>query len=423
MKVWLVSHAYAAPVNHDKLRALAALPGFELTVLTPARWPTAFGTLEPPAWAPSYRIIRSRVLLDGHAGVCYYRDGWRELRAAKPDILHAEVEGGSLAALQCVVARAAPVVLFTWENLRGPRRLFARAIERVVLRRVAFVLAGNQAAQARVQRLGVSPARVAVLPQFGVDSVRYARGDGAAVRARLAQSRGAPASPARAEHVEGKGRRSGPPRPQTDGVRSRGTPGFPGGPERWGVWGAMSGPPIPIVGYVGRLVPEKGVDVLVEAVDRLDVQLLIVGDGPERSRLERRAAAWPPGKAVFTGAVPHEEVPDYLAAVDALVLPSRSTITWAEQFGHVLIEAMAAGVPVVGSASAAIPEVVADAGLLFPEGDVAALRAQLRTLLADDALRGTLIERGRARVARCYTHEIIATAQRDVYERVRADDL
>jgi glycosyltransferase involved in cell wall biosynthesis len=420
VKVWVVSHAYAASVNHDKLRALTSLPDLELTLLTPTRWRTMFGLLEPPASAPSYRIIRSRVLLDGHAGVCFYRDGWRELRAAKPHILHAEVEGGSLAALQCVAARVAPVVLFTWENLRGPRRLLARTIERVVLRRVAFVLAGNQAARTRVQRLGIPAERVAVLPQFGVDPARYARGDGTAVRARLALSRGAPAPAARPERWEAWVALS---RPPTAGGMSRGVPGFPGRPERWGAWGALSRPPIPIIGYVGRLVPEKGVDVLIDAVEPLDVQLLIVGAGPERARLERRVAAWSPGKAVFTGAIAHEAVPDYLAALDALVLPSRSTRVWAEQFGHVLIEAMAAGVPVVGSASAAIPEVVADAGLLFPEGDREALRVRLRTLLADDALRGGLIERGRARVARCYTHEVIAAAQRDVYERVRAHDL
>ncbi|MGH7332879.1 MAG: glycosyltransferase, partial [Candidatus Rokuibacteriota bacterium] len=207
MKVWLVSHAYAAPINHDKLRVLAALPGLDLTVLTPTQWRTPFGLLEPPASASSYRIIRSRVLFAGHAGVCCYRDGWRELRAAKPDILHAEVEGGSLAALQCVAARAAPVVLFTWENLRGPQRLSGRIIERVVLRRAAFVLAGNQAAQARVQRLGVPPARVAVLPQFGVDLARYASGDGAAVRERLAKSalvsRSGPGGPGSPERVGG----------------------------------------------------------------------------------------------------------------------------------------------------------------------------------------------------------------------------
>jgi glycosyltransferase involved in cell wall biosynthesis len=364
MTVWILSHAYAASVNHDKLRALAALPDLDLTVLTPARWRSALGELEPPTSALPYRMIRSRMFLNGHAGVCVYRDGWRQLRAAKPHILHAEVEGWSVAALQSVVARVSPVVLFTWENHRGPRRPLARAIERVVLRRVAFVIAGNLAAGARVRRLGVPAERVAVLPQFGVDPARYAAGDARVLRARLG------------------GRR-------------------------------------PVVGYVGRLVGEKGVDLLIDAVEPLEVQVLVVGAGPERERLERRVASWPPDRAVFTGAISHEAVPDHLAALDVLVLPSRTTAGWMEQFGHVLVEAMAAGVPVVAAASGAIPEVVDDAGLLFPEGDAAALRARVAELLGDGDLRRALAARGRARVARCYTHEAIAAAQRDVYLRVR----
>jgi glycosyltransferase involved in cell wall biosynthesis len=236
------------------------------------------------------------------------------------------------------------------------------------LRRVAFVIAGNRAAGARVQRLGVPGERVAVLPQFGVDPARYARTDGAALRARL------------------------------------------------GLGG-------PVVGFVGRLVPEKGVDVLVDALATLDAQLLVVGEGPAREALERRVAARPRGRAVFVGAVAHDAVPEYLAALDALVLPSRTTSRWAEQFGHVLIEAMAAGVPVVGSTSGAIPEVVGEAGLTFPEGDADALRARVRAVLTDEALRQTLIARGRARVEDTYTHAVIAAAQRDIYVRVRRHDL
>jgi glycosyltransferase involved in cell wall biosynthesis len=363
MRVWVLSHAYAAAVNHDKLRALAALPDLDLTLLTPARWRSAFGVLEPPTAALPYRMIRSRMFLDGHADVCVYRDGWRQLRAAKPDILHAEVEGWSVAALQSVAARVCPVVLFTWENHRGPRRRLARVIERFVLRAVAFVIAGSRGAGARVCRLGVPAERVAVFPQFGVDPARYAAGDGRAVRARL-----------------GGGR--------------------------------------PVVGYVGRLAPEKGVDVLIDAVEPLDVRVLVVGSGPERGRLEHRVASWSPDRAIFTGAISHEAVPDHLAVLDLLVLPSRTTVGWMEQFGHVLIEAMAAGIPVVGSISGAIPEVIGDAGLLFPEGDVTALRARVVELLRDAALRSELAARGRARVARRYTHAAIASAQRDVYARV-----
>ena len=366
MKVWVVSHAYAASVNHDKLRALARLPGIDLTVLTPREWPTPFGPVRLAESVTSYRIVPARVWGGGRISAYLYRDGFRELRRARPDILHAEVEPWSVAALQCVLAaRRSRLVLFTWENLDGPHRLLSRTIERYVLWRAVFVIAGNQGALARLVRRGFPADRTAVLPQFGVDPKRYAHGDSSRVRAKL---------------------------PLASSV----------------------------VGYIGRLVPEKGVDLLVEALAPLDARLLLVGEGPTRADLEHRLAAWPPGKAAFAGAVGHAEIPDYLAFLDVLVLPSRTTRTWAEQFGHVLIEAMAAGVPVIGSSSGAIPEVIGEAGLVFPEGDVGALRRQLHKLLTDEALRKTLIERGRDRVQTYYSHAVIAAAQCEIYKRVLA---
>lgn len=363
-KVWLVGHAYVNPVPHDKLAALARLPGIELTLLVPSSWRTATAEIPLAVTAAPYRIVASRVAANGRVGAYRYLDGMRALRRARPDVVHAEVEPWSLAAWQCV--RAAPrarLVVFTWENLEGPRRLVSRGIERFVLRRAAFVIAGNEAARARVIRRGVPADRTAVMPQVGLDPDRYAAGD----RARLP-----------ADFV----------------------------------------PAPPVVGYVGRLVPAKGVDLLVDAVAGLDARLMAIGEGEARGGLEARAAGWAAGKAVFTGAVPDHRIPDWLAALDVLVLPSRTTPGWAEQFGHVLIEAMAAGVPVVGSSSGAIPEVIGDAGLVFAEGDAAALRRQLAWILGDGGLRKALAERGRERVRRLYTHEVMARAQADIYARL-----
>lgn len=366
MKVWVVSHAYAAAVNHDKLRVLARMPDLELTLLAPRAWRTPFGVADLPTEGTPYRVVPARVLGNGRIGVCVYRDGIKELKRERPDIVHAEVEPWSLAALQCVlVARHSRIVLFTWENLEEPRRLLSRAVERFVLRRATFVICGNRGARARVLRRGVPADRTTVLPQFGVDPERYARGDASRVRAKFPLAS-------------------------------------------------------PVVGYVGRLVHEKGLDLLAEALAPLDARFLVVGDGPVRGDLERRLAAWPADKAVFIGAVGHAEVPDYLACLDVLVLPSRTTPSWAEQFGHVLIEAMAAGVPVIGSSSGAIPEVIGDAGLIFPEGDVEALQRQLNDLLSEDKLRKILIARGRDRVEKHYTHTVIASAQREIYARVLA---
>jgi glycosyltransferase involved in cell wall biosynthesis len=82
---------------------------------------------------------------------------------------------------------------------------------------------------------------------------------------------------------------------------------------------------------------------------------------------------------------------------------------------------MAAGVPVVGSSSGAIPEVIGEAGVVFPEGDANALRAQLAGLLADGMLRTRLAGLGRARVARLYTNEHVARAQREIYRELLAE--
>ena len=173
-----------------------------------------------------------------------------------------------------------------------------------------------------------------------------------------------------------------------------------------------------MVGFIGRVVAEKSVDTLVDAVENVDARLLVVGDGAELSVLRRRTAGWPEGKATFAGAVRDADVPDYLACMDVLVLPSRTTPSWAEQFGHVLIEAMAAGVPVVGSSSGAIPEVIGDAGLVFTEGDVESLRRRLAEMLADRALRGRLIACGRARVECCYTNTRVAAEQVAIYRQL-----
>ncbi len=139
----------------------------------------------------------------------------------------------------------------------------------------------------------------------------------------------------------------------------------------------------------GRLVWEKGhQDVLrafaalrlgIDAPPRDDVRLLIVGDGPERAKLERYAAEL--GVAAhteFRRTVPYDEMPALYAAASALVLASIPTPTWEEQFGMVLVEAMACGTPVIACGSGAIPEVVGDAGTLVTPGDWRGLADALR---------------------------------------------
>jgi glycosyltransferase involved in cell wall biosynthesis len=151
-----------------------------------------------------------------------------------------------------------------------------------------------------------------------------------------------------------------------------------------------------VVGYAGRLVPQKGLDVLIDAIAPIDGAVLrLVGNGPIRAELEARAAA----RSVtleIDSTVKHEDMAGAYTTFDVLVLPSRTTPRWAEQFGRVLVEAMSCGVPVVGSDSGEIPWVIGctGGGLVVPEGDVAALREALVRLRDSPGLRGELAARG-----------------------------
>src|SRR5690606_2150032 len=128
-------------------------------------------------------------------------------------------------------------------------------------------------------------------------------------------------------------------------------------------------------------------------------RLIIMGDGPERDRLEALAESLGSAERVtFAGHVPSLEMPRWLAALDILVLPTVGRKGWAEQFGRILIEAMACGVPVIGSRSGEIPRVIGEAGLLVAEGDERGLTEAIRALSGEAELRTGLGARGRARV-------------------------
>ncbi len=120
----------------------------------------------------------------------------------------------------------------------------------------------------------------------------------------------------------------------------------------------------------------------------------------------------------FRGALPPAQVAQHLCDLDVVVLPSRTTPVWKEQLGRVLLEAMASQVPVVGSNSGAIPEVIGEAGLIFPEGDAAALADCLQRLQAAPSLRQELAERGYRRVQTYYSQVCLARRTADLYRQL-----
>lgn len=277
------------------------------------------------------------------------------LRAFQPDVIYAEEEPDSLAGLQIAWARRwfaprTPLVLYTWQNVDRPRSRAVEGVLRQTLAAAEGLLCANHAAEAILRRRGYR-GQTAVIPAVGVDTTVFT----------------------------------------------------PGPPPANRVFCA---------GYFGRLTPEKGLDLLLQAAARTGCAVRLVGDGPHRTELQALAAdlGIP---AEFQKPVPPAQVAAAMRQVDALVLPSRTTPVWQEQFGRVLAEAMACGVPVVGARSGAIPEVIADAGLLFTEGDAAGLADCLEHLRQSPARRAELAQRGLARARAEYAQDILAARTAD----------
>jgi glycosyltransferase involved in cell wall biosynthesis len=178
----------------------------------------------------------------------------------------------------------------------------------------------------------------------------------------------------------------------------------------------------PTIGYIGRLLPGKGLNLLADSLGKLKSlpwQLLVVGDGPEREEFEGKLrASGLLDRVEFTGAITYDLIPEYFKRLDVLVIPTQTTKRIREQFGRVIVEAMASGVPVIGSTCGAIPEVIGDAGLTFPDGDADALAEALRRMVSDPELRQHLARAGRQRVEQHYSWDHVADLTYHLFQKV-----
>lgn len=184
------------------------------------------------------------------------------------------------------------------------------------------------------------------------------------------------------------------------------------------------------VGFVGRLEPHKGVELLLELLARIDCRLLLVGDGSSRAAIERSARARGLASRVeLAGWVSHAELPRQLHRMHVLVLPSVEVVqrhvvpwigvTWREQFGRVLCEAMACGVPVVGSELGEIPRVIGPAGATFAPGDLDGLVRALAPIRSDPAVAARLGREGAQRARDLYSWDSIAESYVDAWSQAR----
>jgi len=365
MRVLMISKALVAGTSQRKLEELAKCPGVELTLVTPEYWQSDDGSKQvlEPLYTSGYRMIVTPMTLNGNFHLHYYPHLSKIMREVRPEVVHIDEEPYNFATFQAMRLahkQQAQALFFTWQNLYRTYPPPFRQLEIYNYHHAAAALAGNREAQNVLRRKGFRGS-IHIIPQFGFDTEIYRRSM---------------------------------PRP----TRTADAP-F-------------------VLGYLGRLVENKGLPLLVEALASLPeyCHVVFTGNGPMKSELEALAARLGvTERTTFKAGVPTFEVPKELQQMDVLVLPSLTRPNWKEQFGRVLAEAMACETPVIGSSSGEIPYVIGDAGLVFTEGNAQELVACVRQLLGNPALYATLAARGRQRVLEYYTQEQIARQTYEVY--------
>lgn len=378
LRIFAISHSCVVAAYRERFRRLAMeaisrqAPDLAITLLTPARW-WQFNELlhSPPAPADApYTLIRRQPLAIARLphglrnATHLYRGLRRMLADARPAVIEIWEEPFFAVTWQAIRAArrlrlGAKVLFFSAQNVRKRRPFLFRWIERYVFAQADGCFAMNAEIPIVLGEKGWHGPST-VLP-LGIDPDEF------------------------------------PPAPSS-GVERKAAP---------------------VVGYLGKLDEQKGIPDLLAALDRLHAggasfEARFIGAGPlaEETARHVRAAAW---RGEVLPAIPRESVPRTLAAMDLVVMPSRTMPGLKEQFGRVAVEAMAMGKTVVVSDSGELPNVVGSAGIVTPERNPTALAAAMAELLADPARREGIGELARARATREFSWAAIAKKHLDFY--------
>jgi glycosyltransferase involved in cell wall biosynthesis len=387
MRILVASHTYIVDLNCQKLRELARLEkNLEVTIVVPKRWrPGGVQNkiIEPQAKNEgNFRIVPLTNFSKNNQGLLTFSfDIIHLLKEFKPHVIQVEQGVKSLAYAQLITLNKllnlrAKNLFFTWWNLPYTNKFPISLLEQYNLKNTDGLIAGNQDGIDILREHGYQGQAI-VMPQLGVDEQLFSPRSHSDLASQL--------------------------KIKSDDF---------------------------VVGFVGRFVPEKGILTLTNALTglkELSWKLLLLGRGILQNQIEKTATeAGIKDRLIIVESVPHAEVSNYINLMNTLVLPSETTdefktltaTGWKEQFGHVLIEAMACRVPVIGSDSGEIPNVIGDAGLIFPEGNVEALKNCLQQLIKEPDFTDKLAEKGYQRAREKYTNKALAKQQLEFYHQL-----
>ncbi len=362
MKVLIITNSFMREIS--ELLRIAAAQGWphEFTVIMPDKQPS-------PALPPSVTLLRRKLFFGQHIrAACFSPRLLFDIRRLRPDILHIFEEYSGVIAWQSVVFRNAcsprsRVMVYSAENISGNVSRAFRPAMRCVSRYADLAFVCSESVRNTLQAEGFRKP-IEVIP-LGVNTDMFRKMPNSALKSQLG--------------LDGK---------------------F-------------------VIGYVGRLLEIKGVFLLLDLLRQLpeDVNLLIVGGGADEARFCREIARNGLAQRVrLVGNLAYERVPDYLSCMDVGVVPSLTTPRWKEQFGRAIIEFMSCEVPVIGSDSGSIPEVIGTAGQLFQEGDTQELAAMIMRLKAFCEEREFMSAAGRERVLRLYSVDVMSERFRAIYD-------
>ncbi len=387
MKILVASHTYIVDLNCEKLRALSRLKSdIEVTVVVPKRWRP--GGVQNKIIETQYRdegnfrIVPISNFSQNHQGLLTFgTDLIPLLKQFRPNIIHVEQGSRGLAyaemiTLNKVLGLKAKNIFFTWWNLPYSLKFPISVLENYNLNNSHGIISGNQDGAEILQNKGYK-GPIQVMPQLGVDETLFT------------------------------------PQKQPELARKVGLE-----PGEF------------VIGFVGRFVPEKGIMTLLDALVKIkdkSWKFLLLGRGELKDEILQKAAENGIQERIkLVESVPHDEVANYINLMSTLILPSETTykfktltsVGWKEQFGHVIIEAMACKVPVIGSNSGEIPHVIGDSGLIFPEGNAEELANRLEQLIDSPDLTENIGQMGYAKAMAQYTNIALAKQQLEFYQEL-----